>query len=259
MADQGRLQGKRAIVTGSDQGIGRAIALRFAHEGATVAINYRHNEAGANEVKDVIEGAGGRAIVVGADVSTAAGAQELIGAAITAFGGLDVLVNNAGVEIQHPFLELSEQDWDTVIGVNLKGPFLCTQLAARQMVSQGAGGRIVNISSVHEDLPMPGNSPYCAAKGGLRMLTRTLCNELGPHGITINNIGPGAVATPINKGTLADPEKMAALNAGIPLGRIGQPEEIAGVAVYLASDEAAYVTGASYFIDGGLMQHALGL
>jgi glucose 1-dehydrogenase len=126
MAENGRLQGKRAIVTGSDQGIGRAIALRFAHEGASVAINYRHNEAGANEVRAAIESAGGRAIVVGADVSTAAGAQQLIGAAIAAFGGLDVLVNNAGVEIQHPFLELSEQDWDTVIGVNLKGPFLCT-------------------------------------------------------------------------------------------------------------------------------------
>ena len=200
MADNGRLGGKRAIVTGSDQGIGRAIVLRFAQEGARVAINYRHNEAGANEVKALIEGAGGTAIVVGADVSTAEGAQKLIGATIDAFGGLDVLVNNAGVEIQHPFLELSEQDWDTVIGVNLKGPFLCTQLAVRQMVSQGQGGRVVNISSVHEDLPMPGNSPYCAAKGGLRMLTRTLCNELGPHGITINNIGPGAVRHPDQQG-----------------------------------------------------------
>lgn len=259
MVETGRLQGKRAIITGSDQGIGRSIALRFAREGALVAINYRHNEQGGNEVKAAIEAAGGHAIVVGADVSTAAGAQQLIGAAIRAFGGLDVLVNNAGVEIQRPFLEITEDDWDAVLAVNLKGPFLCTQLAARQMQAQGGGGRIVNISSVHEDLPMPGNSPYCAAKGGLRMLTRTLCNELGPHGITINNIGPGAVATPINKGTLGDPEKMAALNAGIPLGRIGQPEEIAGVAVYLASDEAAYVTGATYFIDGGLMQHALGL
>lgn len=259
MAGTGRLQGKRAIVTGSDQGIGRAIALRFAREGALVAINYRHNEQGGNEVKAQIEGAGGRAIVVGADVSTAAGAQQLIGEAIGAFGGLDVLVNNAGIEIQRPFLEITEDDWDAVIAVNLKGPFLCTQLAARQMQGQGKGGRIVNISSVHEDLPMPGNSPYCAAKGGLRMLTRTLCNELGPHGITINNIGPGAVATPINKGTLGDPEKMAALNSGIPLGRIAQPDEIAGVAVYLASDEAAYVTGTTYFIDGGLMQHALGL
>jgi glucose 1-dehydrogenase len=262
MSDTRRLTGKRAIVTGSDQGIGRAIALRFAQEGAAVVINYRHNEAGANDVKAQIEGSGGRATIVGADVGTAAGAQQLIEAATAAFGGLDILVNNAGVEIPRPFLEVTEDEWDLVLGVNLKGPFLCTQLAVRQFLrggNGGNGGRIVNISSVHEDLPMPGNSPYCAAKGGLRMLTRTLCDELAPHGITINNIGPGAVATPINKETLADPEKVAALNAGIPLGRVGQPEEIAGLAVYLASDEAAYVTGATYFIDGGMMRHALGL
>jgi glucose 1-dehydrogenase len=259
MSTSGRLADKRAIVTGSDQGIGRAIALRFAQEGAAVVINYRHNEAGANEVKAQIEASGGRATIVGADVGTAAGAQQLVQAAITAFGGLDILINNAGVEIPRPFLEVTEEEWDLVLGVTLKGPFLCTQVAVRQFLQGNAGGRIVNISSVHEDLPMPGNSPYCAAKGGLRMLTRTLCDELAPHGITINNIGPGAVATPINTATLADPAKVAALNAGIPLGRVGQPEEIAGLAVYLASDEAAYVTGATYFIDGGMMRHALSL
>lgn len=259
MSDTGRLAGKRAIITGSDQGIGRAIALRFAQEGAAVVINYHHNEAGAQEVKAQIEGSGGRATVVGADVGTAAGVKKLVEAATAALGGLDILVNNAGVEIPRPFLDVTEEEWDLVLGVNLKGPFLCTQAAVRQFLLGNAGGRIVNISSVHEDLPMPGNSPYCAAKGGLRMLTRTLCDELAPHGITINNIGPGAVATPINKTTLADPEKVAALNAGIPLGRVGQPEEIAGLAVYLASDEAAYVTGATYFIDGGMMRHALGL
>ncbi len=259
MDSTGRLSGKRAIITGSDQGIGRAIALRFAQEGAAVAINYRHNEAGANEVRAAIEAAGGRAIVVGADVGTASGAGRLIATATEAFGGLDILVNNAGIEIPRPFLDVTEEEWDLVIGVNLKGPFLCTQLAVRAILKGGRGGRIVNISSVHEDLPMPGNSPYCASKGGLRMLTRTLCDELAPHGITINNIGPGAVATPINKETLADPEKVAALNAGIPLGRVGQPEEIAGLAVYLASDEAAYVTGSTYFIDGGMLRQAVGL
>ena len=259
MSAEGRLSGKRAIVTGSDQGIGRAIALRFAREGAAVTINYRHNEQGANEVKSRIEAAGGRAIVVGADVGTAEGSARLIAETARAFGGLDILVNNAGIEIPRPFLDVTEEEWDQVLGVNLKGPFLCIQAAVRQILQGGHGGRIVNISSVHEDLPMPGNSPYCAAKGGLRMLTRTLCDELGPHGITINNIGPGAIATPINKETLADPRKVAALNAGIPLGRVGQPEEIAGLAVYLASDEAAYVTGATYFIDGGMLQHALGL
>jgi len=259
MSTHGRLAGKRAIVTGSDQGIGRAIALRFAQEGAAVVINYRHNEAGANDVKAQIEASGGRATIVGADVGTAAGARQLVQAATVAFGGLEILVNNAGVEIPRPFLDVTEEEWDLVLGVNLKGPFLCTQVAVRQFLRGNTGGRIVNISSVHEDLPMPGNSPYCAAKGGLRMLTRTLCDELAPHGITINNIGPGAVATPINEETLADPAKVAALNAGIPLGRVGQPEEIAGLAVYLASDEAAYVTGATYFIDGGMMRHALSL
>jgi glucose 1-dehydrogenase len=256
----GRLAGKRAIVTGSSTGIGQAIALRFGREGAAVTINYHSHDDGTSEMKAQIEAAGGRAIVVGADVSTAAGAKMLVDATVQAFGGLDILVNNAGIEIPKPFLDIPENEWDAVIAVNLKGPFLCTQLAVRAMLDRGAtGGRIINISSVHEDIPMPGNSPYCASKGGVRMLMRTLCDELAPHQITINNIGPGAIATPINQKTLADPEKVAALNKGIPLGRVGQPEDVAGLAVYLASDEAAYVTGASFFIDGGMMRQALGL
>ncbi|MDQ6831771.1 MAG: SDR family oxidoreductase [Chloroflexota bacterium] len=256
----GRLANKVAIVTGSDSGIGRAIAIRFAQEGAAVTINYHSNAQNAGEVKEQIEKDGGKATVIQGDVSTAADVQKMIEGTVQAFGGLDILVNNAGIEFPHPsFLDVAEQEWDLVLGVNLKGPFLCTQAAVRQMQKTGKGGRIVNISSVHEDIPMPGNSPYCAAKGGLRMLMRTLCDELAPHKITINNIGPGAIATPINKGTLADPKKVKALDAGIPLGRVGQPEEVAGLAVYLASDEAAYVTGASYFIDGGMMRQALEL
>ncbi len=260
MTTTGRLANKVAIVTGSDSGIGRAIAIRFAQEGAAVTINYHSNAQNAGEVKQQIEKAGGKAMVIQGDVSTAADVQKMIEGTVQAFGGLDILVNNAGIEFPHPsFLDVAEQEWDLVLGVNLKGPFLCTQAAVRQMQKTGKGGRIVNISSVHEDIPMPGNSPYCAAKGGLRMLMRTLCDELAPHKITINNIGPGAIATPINKATLADPKKVEALNAGIPLGRVGQPEEVAGLAVYLASDEAAYVTGASYFIDGGMMRQALEL
>ena len=260
MTTTGRLANKVAIVTGSDSGIGRAIAIRFAQEGAAVTINYHSNEKNAGEVKEQIEKVGGKATVIQGDVSTAADVQKMIEGTVQAFGGLDILVNNAGIEFPHPsFLDVTEKEWDAVLDVNLKGPFLCTQAAVRQMQKAGKGGRIVNISSVHEDIPMPGNSPYCAAKGGLRMLMRTLCDELAPHKITINNIGPGAIATPINKGTLADPEKVKALDAGIPLGRVGQPEEVAGLAVYLASDEAAYVTGASYFIDGGMMRQALGL
>jgi glucose 1-dehydrogenase len=260
MTTTGRLANKVAIVTGSDSGIGRAIAIRFAQEGAAVTINYHSNAQNANDVKKQIEQDGGRAAVIQGDVSVAADVQKMIDGTVQAFGSLDILINNAGIEFPHPsFLDVTEKEWDLVLGVNLKGPFLCAQAAVRQMQKGGKGGRIVNISSVHEDIPMPGNSPYCAAKGGLRMLMRTLCDELAPHKITVNNIGPGAIATPINKGTLADPEKVKALNAGIPLGRVGQPEEVAGLAVYLASDEAAYVTGASYFIDGGMMRKALGL
>ncbi len=260
MTTTGRLAGKVAIVTSSDSGIGRSIAIRFAQEGAAVTINYHSNAQNAAEVKQQIEQAGGKATIIQGNVSIAADVQKMIEGAVQAFGGLDILVNNAGIEFPHPsFLDVTEKEWDMVLGVNLKGPFLCMQAAVRQMQKAGKSGRIVNISSVHEDIPMPGNSPYCAAKGGLRMLMRTLCDELAPLKITINNIGPGAIATPINKGTLADPEKVKALNAGIPLGRVGQPEEVAGLAVYLASDEADYVTGASYFIDGGMMRQALGL
>lgn len=259
MNGTGRLAGKVAIVTGSDSGIGRAIAVRFAQEGAAVTVNYHSNARNARETKAEIEQRGGKALVVQANVASADDTQRLVDETVKAFGTLDILVNNAGMEIPRPFLDIPEHEWDLVIAVNLKGPFLCAQAAVRAMLKAGKRGRIVNISSVHEDIPMPGNSPYCAAKGGLRMLTRTLCDELAPHGITINNIGPGAVATPINTATLADPEKVAKLNAVIPLGRVGQPEEVAGLAVYLASDEAAYVTGATYFIDGGMMRYALGL
>lgn len=259
MNGTGRLAGKVAIVTGSDSGIGRAIAVRFAQEGAAVTVNYHSNARNAQETKAEVEQRGGKALVVQANIASADDTQRLVDETVKAFGTLDILVNNAGMEIPRPFLDIPEHEWDLVIAVNLKGPFLCAQAAVRAMLKAGKAGRIVNISSVHEEIPMPGNSPYCAAKGGLRMLTRTLCDELAPHGITINNIGPGAVATPINTATLADPQKVAKLNAVIPLGRIGQPEEVAGLAVYLASDEAGYVTGATYFIDGGMMRYALGL
>jgi len=259
MSATGRLAGKVAIVTGSDSGIGRAIAIRFAREGAAVTVNYHKDERHAREVKEAIERDGGPVTVIQGDIASAADVQRLLDGTLEAFGRLDILVNNAGVEFPKPFLEVREDEWDTVLDVNLKGPFLCTQAAARAMIMRGGGGRIINISSVHEDLPMPGNSPYCAAKGGLRMLMRTLCDELAPHGITINNIGPGAIATPINRRTLSDPEKVAKLEAAIPLGRIGRPEDVAGLAVYLASDEAAYVTGSTYFIDGGMMRQSVGL
>ncbi|HEX5502354.1 MAG TPA: SDR family oxidoreductase [Thermomicrobiales bacterium] len=259
MSGNGRLAGKAAIVTGSDSGIGRAIALRFAQEGAAVTVNYHRDAQGADEVKAAIEQAGGRAIVEQADVATVADVQRMIDGTVRAFGGLDILVNNAGVELPKPFLDVPEDEWALVIATNLTGPFVCTQAAVRAMLQGRRQGRIVNVSSIHEDVPMPGNAPYCAAKGGLRMLMRTLCDELAPHGITINNIAPGAIATPINRRTLADPQKIATLNAYIPLGRLGTPEEVAAVAVFLASDEATYVTGSTYFVDGGMTRQALAL
>jgi glucose 1-dehydrogenase len=253
------LQNKVAIVTGGDSGIGRAIVLALAQAGAAVTINYHRNQEAAAEVKQRVEQAGGRALAVQGDVARVAVLQQLIDQTIQAFGRLDIMVNNAGMETRTSVLESSEREFDLVIGVNLKGAFFGTQLAAKQMIKQGSGGRIITISSVHEDWPMPGNTPYCCAKGGVRMLTRTAGVELAPHGITVVGVGPGAVATPINQDTLDDPEKKAALERAIPLGRIAQPEEIANLVVWLASDQSAYVTSTTYFIDGAIMQNSVGL
>jgi glucose 1-dehydrogenase len=255
------LKDKVAIVTGGDSGIGRAIAIELAKEGAMVTINYHSNHDAAEEVRQQIEKSGSRGLVVQGDVGKVADLQTLVDRTVQTFGRLDIMVNNAGMETRTSVLESSEKDFDTVISVNLKGAFFGTQLAARQMLKQGdkSGGRIINISSVHEDWPMPGNTPYCCAKGGMRMLTRTAGVELAPHGITVVGVGPGAVDTPINKGTLADPEKKAALNHAIPVGRVAEPEEIAGLVAWLASDKSKYVTSTTYFIDGGIMQNSVGL
>jgi len=255
----GQLAQKVAIVTGSDSGIGRAIAVCFAREGATVVVNYAHAQDKAEQVRKEIEQNRGKACVIQADVSQYRQVMGLVQQTVEQFGRLDIMVNNAGMEIHAPFLEESEEHFDRVIGVDLKGAFFGAQAAAREMVRRNIHGRIINISSVHEDLPMPGNVPYCCAKGGLRMLARTICLELAPHNITVNNIGPGAVHTPIDADVEADPEKMAALLKEIPLHRMAQPEEVANLALYLASDAAAYVTGTTFFIDGGLMHNTGGL
>ncbi len=251
-----RLSQKVAIVTGAVTGIGRALAVTMAREGAAVAVDYRGHEDEANALVDELGRRGGRALAVHADVTRAEDVEQLVEQTVAAFGRLDVLVNNAGVEEKHPFLETPHAVWDKVLAVNLTGPWLCSQAAARQMAAQGAGGRIINISSVHEDLPMPTNAPYCAAKGGLRMLMRTVAVELAPHHITVNNIGPGAIDTPMDAPLKAHPDQLRALLDEIPLGRMGTPGEVAELAVYLASDAAAYVTGATFFIDGGMMRHA---
>jgi glucose 1-dehydrogenase len=247
------LSGKVALVTGAASGIGKAVALALASQGAEVVVNYHSDRDPGQPVVDEITAAGGKAAAIQADVSAAPDVTRLFAEAVSAFGRVDVLVNNAGIEKQSPFLDMAEADWDMVIAVDLKGPFLCAQAAARDMVRRGARGTIINISSVHEDLPFPGFSSYCAAKGGLRMLCRNLALELGPHNINIVNVGPGAIATPINTRTLQDPTKVASLDREIPLARIGTPEEVAVLVAYLASDAASYITGTTIFIDGGLM------
>jgi glucose 1-dehydrogenase len=250
------LEDKVAIVTGGSSGIGQAIALAFAREGAAVAVNYARNAEGAEAAVKEIEGRGGRAIAIQADVSKPEDVKNLVRQTVQHFGRLDVMVNNAGVEHKMPFLETPLELWEEVISVNLTGPWLGCQEAARQMVEQGGPGRIVNISSVHEDVAMPTNSPYCAAKGGLRMLTRTIAVELAPHGITVNNVAPGAIETPMDAPLEANTSEMSQLLSEIPLGRMGHPEEVAALAVYLASGDAAYVTGSTFSIDGGMARHA---
>jgi glucose 1-dehydrogenase len=247
-----QLDAKVAIVTGADSGIGRAIAIELAKAGATVVVNYAHNQAKAEEVRQTIEQSQGKALVVQADVSQYQQAVGLIQQTVEHFNRLDIMVNNAGMEIHNGFLDVTEEQWDRVLSVDLKGAFFCAQAAAREMVKRKTPGRIINVSSVHEDIPMPKNAPYCCAKGGLRMMTRTICLELAPYNITVNNIAPGAVDTPIDADVKADPEKMNALLAEIPLHRMGQPEEIGKLALYLASDASAYVTGSTFTIDGGL-------
>jgi glucose 1-dehydrogenase len=255
------LDGMVAIVTGSSSGIGRATAIVLAAEGAAVTVNYPFEEtrAAGEAVRAEIERAGGRAIAVRADVSAVADLHVLVDQTVAAFRRLDVMVNNAGIESGTSILDTTERDFDRVIGVNLRGAFFGTQVAAKQMIAQGTGGRIINISSVHEDWPMPGNTPYCCSKGGMRMLTRTAGVELAPHGITVVGIGPGAVETPANAADLADPMTGAILKQTIPLGRVAQPEEVARLVLWLASEQSAYVTATTFFMDGGIMQYSPGV
>lgn len=247
-----RLRGKNALVTGSSRGIGRGIAIRYAQEGANVAINYAGSVHDAEQTLAAVCACGVRGVVLPADVGRVSEVQRLVDEAAAALGPLDILVNNAGVERHAAFWDVTEQDYDTVIDVNLKGTFFASQAMVRHLRAAGRIGRIINISSVHEERPFPNFAAYCASKGALRMLTRNLAVELGPHGITVNNIAPGAIETPINTALLNDPKKLGALLGQIPLNRLGQPADVAGLAVFLAGDEAAYVTGSTFVVDGGL-------
>lgn len=253
------VQGKVAIVTGGNSGIGKAIVLELARQGAPVVIDYVADPAATEDLERQVAALGDRAIGIDADVSKAADVQTLIDAAVHAFGRVDILVNNAGIETRTSILDTTEAQYERVLAINLKSAFFGTQLAAKQMIAQGSGGRIINVSSIHEDWPMTGNTPYCLSKGGMRMLTRTAAVELAPHGIRVVGVAPGAVATPINTGTMKDPALMQRLDAAIPLARMAEPGEIATVVAFLASDAASYVTACTVIVDGGMMQAGPGL
>jgi len=253
------LKGKVAIITGGNSGIGQAIVLELARLHANVVIDYVCHPEATDALERQISKLGDQSIGVEADVSKLVGLQMLVDKAVSAFGRVDIMVNNAGVETRSSILDTTEDQYDRVMAINLKSAFFGTQIAAKQMIKQGSGGRVINISSVHEDWPMPGNTPYCLSKGGMRMLTRTAGVELARHNILVIGVGPGAVATPINLATMNDPTKLARLNAAIPLGRMARPEEIASVVGFLAGDGASYLTATTIFADGGIMQSSVGL
>jgi glucose 1-dehydrogenase len=253
------LHGKVAVVTGGNSGIGKAVVLALAEAGANIVIDYVSNPEATELLEKQVVALGDKAIGVDADVSKVADLEMLIAKTVEAFGRLDIMVNNAGIETRTSILDTTEEQYERVMEINLKSAFFGTQLAAKQMIKQGGGGRIINMTSVHEDWPMPGNTPYCLSKGGMRMLTRTAGVELGPQGVQVVGVGPGAVATPINTSTMNDPEKMRTLDAAIPLGRMAEPSEIASLVAFLADEGASYLTATTVFADGGIMHSSPGL
>jgi glucose 1-dehydrogenase len=253
------LEGKVAIVTGGNSGIGKAVVLALANEGASIVIDYIADEEAETQLEAQLRGLGDKVVGVKADVSKVDDLRRLVSTAVSSFGRVDIMVNNAGVETRTSVLDTTEDQYAKVMDINLKSAFFGTQIAATQMIAQGGGGRIINMTSVHEDWPMPGNTAYCLSKGGMRMLTRTAGVELAPHNILVVGVGPGAVDTPINKATVADPKALATLNAAIPIGRLAEPEEIASVVVFLAGPGASYLTATTIFADGGIMQSSPGL
>ena len=253
------LKGKVAIVTGGNSGIGAAIVLALARQGANIVIDYISHPEVADSLEKQVAALGSFAVGVSADVSRVADLQVLVDAAVKQFGHLDIMVNNAGIETRTSILDTSETQYEKVLQVNLKSAFFGTQIAAKQMIKQGKGGRIINITSVHEDWPMPGNIAYCLSKGGMRMLTRTAGIELAKYNVLVVGVGPGAVATPINLSTMKDSALMQQLDAAIPIGRMARPEEIANVVAFLAGPGASYMTATTVFADGGMMHQSPGL
>ena len=258
-----KLEGKVALVTGSSQGIGQSIVLQLAKAGADVVINYRSHPEGAEETLAKVQAIGGKCHMaqcpnaqghtIQADLGSVTEVRQLLAESIARFGKLDILVNNAGIEKHAAFWEVTEADYDAVLNVNLKGVFFATQSFVQHLINTHRTGKIINISSVHEDLPFPNFAAYCVSKGGMKMLTRNLAVELGSFGITINNVAPGAIETPINTQLLNNSAKLGALLNTIPLGRLGQPQEVASLVEFLASADADYITGSTFFVDGGLL------
>ena len=257
------LLGKNVLVTGGSSGIGQAIAVRFAEHGANVAINYLTTEDEAAGTKEQVRACvckvqrhGVRDVLVQADVSREDDVTRMVGEAAERLGGLDILVNNAGIQISRPSEDLSSAHFDKVVAVNLRGAFLCAREVIRSFLEAQTPGVVINVSSVHQIIPKPGYLGYSVSKGGMQNLTRTLALEYGGHGIRVNSVGPGATITPINRAWVDDPEKAAMVTSHIPLNRAGTSDEMAGVCAFLASDDAAYITGQTIFVDGGLTLYA---
>lgn len=249
------LKGKVVAITGASTGLGKAMALRFGKEGAKVVINYFKEDQAVGEMIDKIKSLGGDAAAIQGDVTKEEDVKKIIQTAITHFGRLDVMINNAGVENEVPSEELSLEDWNRVISTNLTGAFLGCREAIDYMVENKVQGSIINMSSVHEIIPWPHFAHYAASKGGVKLMSETLALEFAPKGIRINCIGPGAIDTPINAEKFSDPELKAGVEELIPMGYIGKPEQIAAVAAWLASNEASYVTGITLYADGGMTKY----
>jgi glucose 1-dehydrogenase len=247
-----KLEGKTVLITGGSQGIGQGIAFRLAEEGADIVIDYVGNSQPADATVAQIQKRGRRALAVEADISSVDQIHTMMKQAVDSFGGVDILINNAGVEKHASIWEATEHDYDLVLTINLKGAFFASQAFVQHRMAVKKPGKIINISSVHEELPFPHFTSYCASKGGVKMMMRNLSIELAPYGITVNNIAPGAIETPINTALLNDPPKLKALLGNIPLGRLGQVSDVGGVAAFLASSDADYITGATIVVDGGL-------
>jgi glucose 1-dehydrogenase len=253
------LKDKNVLVTGGSSGIGQAIAVRFAEYGANVAINYLRQPQEARNTEDQVKACinkvqqeGVQDVLVQGDVSKEDDVVQMVEAAIDGLGGIDILVNNAGIQISRPSEELSSEDFDKVLAVNLRGSFLCAREAIKHFLAEEKPGSIVNVSSVHQLIPKPNYLGYSTSKGGMQNLTRTLALEYAPKGIRVNGVGPGATVTPINRAWVDDPEKRRAVEVHIPMQRAGDADKMAGVTAFLASDDAAYITGQTIFVDGGL-------